>query len=260
MSWHFLRGEEAVSWDPASLDGPPSALSRSIPTAAAYYSHGSETECSRGSPSGTTSVHSADPPGAGMWTSCPEDSPAPTSAQREAGEACEARHRSSGSKCSVSSGRSGLPGCSSKTHHIYGSEAWERSSKGLPAWGTMRRGVVFRRGKPVLSTYDPVCGLLLTPTATGNEQAPLGQKWPLQRRLREAVADLQIWGNLPTPTPRNHGSMNAGKTRRRSLDSLTGGPWICWREWMMGWPIGWTALEPLEMDRWLEWLYWHGPS
>lgn len=31
-----------------------------------------------------------------------------------------------------------------------------------------------------------------------------------------------------------------------------------WVEWLMGWPIGWTALEPLGMDRFRQWLEQHG--
>jgi hypothetical protein len=31
-----------------------------------------------------------------------------------------------------------------------------------------------------------------------------------------------------------------------------------WTEWLMGWPIGWTALQPLEMDRYRKWLHSHG--
>lgn len=31
-----------------------------------------------------------------------------------------------------------------------------------------------------------------------------------------------------------------------------------WVEWLMGWPIGHTALKPLETDRYQEWLRWHG--
>ena len=31
-----------------------------------------------------------------------------------------------------------------------------------------------------------------------------------------------------------------------------------WVEWLMGWPIGWTALEPLAMDRYQRWLRLHG--
>lgn len=31
-------------------------------------------------------------------------------------------------------------------------------------------------------------------------------------------------------------------------------------EWFMGWPIGWTGLEPLEMGKFREWLQSHGAN
>jgi len=31
-----------------------------------------------------------------------------------------------------------------------------------------------------------------------------------------------------------------------------------WVEWLMGWPLGWTALEPLAMDKYQQWLEQHG--
>ena len=30
-----------------------------------------------------------------------------------------------------------------------------------------------------------------------------------------------------------------------------------WVEWLMGWPIGWTGLKPLEMDKFREWQLQH---
>lgn len=33
-----------------------------------------------------------------------------------------------------------------------------------------------------------------------------------------------------------------------------------WVEWLMGWPLGWTDLKPLEMDRFREWRQQHLPS
>lgn len=30
-----------------------------------------------------------------------------------------------------------------------------------------------------------------------------------------------------------------------------------WVEWLMGWPIGWTGLKPLEMDRFQSWRKAH---
>lgn len=31
-----------------------------------------------------------------------------------------------------------------------------------------------------------------------------------------------------------------------------------WVEWLMGWPIGWTSLEPLATDKYQEWQLAHG--
>lgn len=52
----------------------------------------------------------------------------------------------------------------------------------------------------------------------------------------------------------------AGRTgpKRLSLEGQTGGVWIALREWMMGWPLGWSASEPLATDRFREWLRSHG--
>jgi hypothetical protein len=33
-----------------------------------------------------------------------------------------------------------------------------------------------------------------------------------------------------------------------------------WVEWLMGWPLGWTDLKPLEMDRFQQWLEQHGTN
>ena len=33
-----------------------------------------------------------------------------------------------------------------------------------------------------------------------------------------------------------------------------------WVEWLMGWPIGWTELKPLAMDKFREWQRQHSPS
>ena len=33
-----------------------------------------------------------------------------------------------------------------------------------------------------------------------------------------------------------------------------------WVEWLMGWPLGWTDLKPLETDKYRQWLQLHGRS
>ena len=82
---------------------------------------------------------------------------------------------------------------------------------------------------------------------------------------------LQAWrGNknshfksLPTPTAALYGSNRGvanGRTGkiRPSLEALTGGPWILFREWMMAWPLGWSGSAPLATDRFQQWFDWHG--
>lgn len=70
-------------------------------------------------------------------------------------------------------------------------------------------------------------------------------------------------GYLPTPTASLYGSNQGGamgregQKTRPSLETMTGGVWIALREWMMGWPIGWTACEPLATDRFQQWFDSH---
>jgi hypothetical protein len=74
----------------------------------------------------------------------------------------------------------------------------------------------------------------------------------------------QMVNSFPTPKSRDW----KGKTQRGThapMDGLcntldvTGGQLNpTWVEWLMGWPLGWTDLRPLEMDKFREWLLVHG--
>jgi hypothetical protein len=102
------------------------------------------------------------------------------------------------------------------------------------------------------------CGFSLpTPTTKGNENSPSMQKWPAHRKL--AVLQAQMLPASAASAYGNNRGGSAGRTGkvRPSVDTLVGGPWMSFREWMMDWPIGWTALEPLATDKWQQWLHWH---
>lgn len=66
---------------------------------------------------------------------------------------------------------------------------------------------------------------------------------------------------LPTPTAHNskEGAYPAEYTRNTpTLAAQIGGKINPdWNEWRMGWPIKWTDLEPLEMDRFQSWKTLH---
>jgi DNA (cytosine-5)-methyltransferase 1 len=45
------------------------------------------------------------------------------------------------------------------------------------------------------------------------------------------------------------------------MEGLNGGSLNpTWVEWLMGWPLGWTDLAPLETDRFRQWFDSHGRS
>lgn len=86
------------------------------------------------------------------------------------------------------------------------------------------------------------------------------QKWAGHRRLR------RIFEYLPTPTESSYGTNRGGGQGRTgkvrpSLAGILGGPENPeWREWLMGFPIGWSDSEPLAPHRFRQWLSLHGVS
>lgn len=86
-------------------------------------------------------------------------------------------------------------------------------------WVTRPAALPFPRRTWVVTTFGAGTGYLHTPTATANYACASMQKW---KNCREFV---RVLGK---PTPENH-------------------------EWLMTWPRGWTALQPLGTDRWRSW-------
>lgn len=123
------------------------------------------------------------------------------------------------------------------------------------------------RGEPKLSAE-----VKLWPTPTASLGTKGGRVTPRKGReggtLIEAVS-ARMW---PTPcASASKGSSPAALTRKsgkdRSNDRIDhvvmasdGGQLNPdWEEWLMGWPIGWTALKPLATDKFQEWLQQHSP-
>ena len=78
--------------------------------------------------------------------------------------------------------------------------------------------------------------------------------------------------NWPTPQAsdnRDRGNLGSGAIQRRqekgkqimlsqSVSDISGALNPLWVEWLMGWPLGWTDLKPLETARFQSWLQQHG--
>ena len=219
------------------MDGAPFALLRLISIADECSSQDSGTGSSLHSQSGTTSALSTEGHGAGTSISSPEDSRVRTSPMRLGIDA-------DSTESEAASGRSS-PGCYQRP--AQGSLSWRTRqlcvfedstvcSPTLPVWGTMRSGVVSERKRPV--------GLV-----RGDESG----SWPRPT----ASMSTHGWGQT-----RQRQGNRYGKTVRDNIalekDAHGWRPRINLLEWIMDWPIGWSALEPLETARFRQWLSLHG--
>jgi hypothetical protein len=264
VSWHFLQGQEVASWEGSCWAGAPSALSRLMPFAGACCSRDSATACSSPSPSGMTSALSTASLGAATSMSSAGASPARTS-----------RAPASVPASLGSAAGSGLSSLASLARFDPASRSWRTAQTSLledsksfsvtwPRSGTMRDGTCWELVTLARRTGEIESGSWLpTPTGAGNEHSPSMQKWAGHRRLSKM---------LPTCLASDHkGQSSSGRNRdghggprlTRSLATeagylAPGGVFTALREWMMGWPIGWTALGPLATDRFQQWLHSHG--
>lgn len=259
MSWHFsLALVEAYSAARCS-DGAPSVPLNSTHTAALCSCSDRTTDTYRPSRSGTTSAPSTADPGADLLTWYLEVSHVKTLAAPENAPESTGNAQDSGERWPESSARSNHGVRSLRIRRTFVLAGLDEFSKTWPAWGMMRGGECSELTPLALPTAGGVCGSWPTPTTIGNELSPAMMKWPCHRRLVEVMAN----GCLPTPTASLYGANQGGAAGRigpvrPSLEGLTGGPWISFREWMMGWPIGWTAFGPLATDKFQQWSDWHG--
>ena len=152
-----------------------------------------------------------------------------------------------------------------KTAHCLWEEDLPWFSVTLPKWGSMRNGHVFQHPTLTRPINATASGLWPTPTVHGNYNKP-GASKNSGTGLATAV---KTW---PTPTAsaykgwsKNHNRANTDDRidytveREAHLAGQSGQLNPTWEEWLMAWPIGWTELKPLAMDKFHEWQLQHSP-
>jgi hypothetical protein len=112
----------------------------------------------------------------------------------------------------------------------------EEFSETWPRWGSMRNGECLERTTPELRTSEKESGFWPTVRASDGERGGRGD-------LIQAVR-----GNS-----NKHFKARAGQAKDGERGPLN----PMWTEWLMGWPLGWTELEPLAMDKFREWQQQH---
>lgn len=230
MSWLFSRAlVEEYSAD-TCLDGELSAPSNSTVTPQAYLPQDRMTEFSRPSQFGMTFAPLTESRGAELLTSFLEAFRARTSAQQEKVQASTESEAGSGVKWPESLVKYDRNSLSWRTHRSLWDEELPWSSVTLPALGMTQNGVVYQH-----------------PTA--------------ERPITGIDSGLSPDGKTFFHTP-NCTGLDGGSNSRKALKAK-GGEVIgqlnpTWVEWLMGWPLGWTDLKPLGMDRFQEWRQQHG--
>ena len=191
---------------------------------------------------------------------------AKTSAQPEAAQELTANDPDYGAKWPVSSVRYDHASSSWKTAHCLWEEVLPWCSVTLPKWGMTRSGAVYQHPTAERPISATVSGLWQTPVADDSVNREKG-KWNSrgEPKLSAQVKHPEYW-----PTPRSCSAMAATLTDKgerfpnletvmagRHPETVGGQLNPTWVEWLMGWPLGWTDLKPLEMDKFHEWQRQH---
>jgi hypothetical protein len=103
----------------------------------------------------------------------------------------------------------------------------------------MRDGECLEHTTPGLATSEKGCGFW--PTPTKRDSRTLAGSQPPKRAPTSGLPLAWTVALAMAPEQRSGGRLNPR-----------------WVEWLMGWPMGWTSLEPLATDRFHEWQQQHG--
>ena len=295
MSWLYLPVRGGACSEQGCLDGEQSVTSSGTSIVSRCSKRGSETDISTMPRSGMTLIPSTGDPGLDWWMSCLRASHASHSQARE--KDLERMIRGiNGLPRSGSFAKFDPSSSSWKMSQLcWPSLISEEFLRTWPRAGMSSGGIAYRLQPLARIIRGTGSGSLPTPTvATGSYQRnPKGRRiiryslygmarhnlWPTPRNNSGADMSkkhlsldgaVKIW---PTPTVqdskqidppchRNHKRHTPylGSQVNQSLNMTGGMLNPNWVEWLMGWPIGWSALEPLEKDRFQRWLELHGKN
>lgn len=255
MSWLFSRALVAeYSAAPCSA-GAPSAPSSASPTPQAYLSSDRTTAFSRPSRSGMTFAPLTDALGAELLTWFLAASRVRTSRPPARAPASTGNDPACGDTWRESSARYDRATCSWRTHRCLWDEVLSACSLTLPKWGSMRDGVLYQPLTSARPTGGNAAGSWPTPTVNGNYNrkgasatsgdglATAVKAWPTP------VASMSK-GSSPNALTRKNGKDRSNDRLDHAVMARDGGQLNpTWVEWLMGWPLGWTDLRPLAMDR-----------
>ena len=226
MSWLFSRALVEEYSEGICSDGEPSVQSNGNLTPQAYLCSDKMMGFSRLSRFGMTFRLLTADRGEALLMSYLEGFPARTSQPQEKAQGLTESDQGCGEKWQGSFAKYDPDTHSLRTHQCSLLEDLTESCQTLPAWGLMRDGECWEQPTLALRIRGTESGLWPTPTA---------------HNAKETNAPSEAKRNEPTLASRVGGKLNP-----------------TWVEWLMGWPLEWTDLKPLEMDKFQQWQQQHG--
>ena len=274
MSYTYLLEREGESWEECSSDTPQFALWKLNLTAGKSYSKDNETASCQSSQSGMMSAPSTANLGEEKSMSSVEDSLAKTSQQQEKEPGSQENEADCGEKWPESLAKYDLNTHSWRTHQCLLFEDLTECLAIFPRWGMMHDGELWELPMSAHLTEENESGYWPTPRSCSAMAATITPEsaWNENRFPNlETIVGQRMW---PTPCAsdnrdRGHVGMPAIQRRKekgkqiglgQSVSDTSGALNPDWVEWLMGWPIGWTDLKPLEMGKFQSWLQQHGES
>ena len=272
MSYTYLLEQGEESSAASFSDIPAFVLSRLNPIPGRCCSSGSATESCPVSQFGTILPPSTGDHGADSWTWSVAGSLVRISAQQERVQDSAGSVLDCGPKWPGSFAKWDRNSCSWKTRQYSLLGGLESFLETWPKWGMMCHGECWERptlGHRTKGTESGSPALFATPAANmQGEMMParakeLGWEWmgTYYRKPKGVKANTSLTHQVhawPTPTASVGGVEPEGKTGRKLVTQVGGSLNPAWVEWLMGWPLGWTDLKPLEMAKFQQWLHSHG--
>ena len=251
MSYIYLLEQAAGSLQVNSSEIPQFALWKVTNTAKASSCSASATESSQNSPFGMTLGPLTANHGATKSTRSAADSPARTSAFPEKERDLPENGLGCGANSTAWFAKWNPDTCSWKTPQCSLAGGSEEFSGTWPKQGTMRNGLCWEPTMSEAFKHENEYGFSLlkkmgltrmipTPCASDATRGPGKVYNPSSKRQSDRV--------LTTFCTRTSPPLKGGKPNP---------PWV---EWLMGWPMGWTDLEPLATAKFLQWLHMHGDT
>jgi len=235
MSWLFSQALVEEYSEASSLDGAQSAQSSGSHTQQAYCAPDKMTAFSRLSRFGMTFKPLTATHGEALLMSYLAAFHAKTSPQRGGGGELQGPEAQCGNTWPESLAKWDQDSCSWKTHQCSLLGDLELFSGTWPKWGLMRNGGCWAQTSLVQRIAGTEFGWLPTPTAT---DWMTGKVNGIEHRNRRFIRTSLTSGTEFGANLRDAFRLMTGKALPPNFS-----------EWMMGWPIGWTDLKPLEMDK-----------